>query len=67
MATHHRGSGSLLDRDIDVTRETQNTTDTNIEDTWDFNTPETVHFEVVKHNNPTKLTALTKEIDDLCQ
>ena len=67
MATHHRGLGSCLDRDIHVTRETQNTTDTNIENTWDFNTAETVHFEDPEHNNPTKLTALTREIDDLHQ
>ena len=50
-----------------MTRETQNTTDTDIEDTWDFNIGETVHFEDLEHNNPTKLTALTREIDDLHQ
>ena len=32
------------DRDVDVTRETQKTTDTDIEDTQDFNTVETDHF-----------------------
>ena len=67
VATHHRGSGSSLDRDTDMTREPLNTADTGIEDTQDFNTAETVHFEDLKHKNPTKLTALTKEIDDLHQ
>ena len=67
MATHHGGSGNPLDRDIDMTRVTQNTTDTEIEDTWDFNTVETVHFEDLEHNNPAKLTVLTREIDDLYQ
>ena len=67
MTTHHGGSGSPLDRDIDMTRETQATTDTNIEDTQDFNTAETDHFEDLEYNNPTKLTALTREIDDLHQ
>ena len=33
MATHHRDSGSPLNGDIDVTRETQKTADTNIENT----------------------------------
>ena len=45
MAIHHGGSGNPLDRDTDKTRETQKTTDTDIEDTHDFNTVETVHFE----------------------
>ena len=60
MATHHKGSGSPVDRDIDMTRETQYTADTDIEDTWDFNTVETAHFEDLEHKNPTKLTALTR-------
>ena len=67
MATCHGGSGSPLDKDIDMTGETQDTTDTDIEDTLDFNTAETVHFEDLEHNNPAKLTALTREIDDLHQ
>ena len=33
MATCHGGSGNPLDRGIDVTRETQTTIDTNVEDT----------------------------------
>ena len=50
-----------------MTRETQNTTDTNIEDTQDFNPVETDHSEDSGNNNPIKLTALTWEIDDLHQ
>ena len=67
MATCHGSLGSPLDRDIDVTRETQKSADTDIEDTQDFNTVETVHFEDLEYNNPAKLTALTREIDDLHQ
>ena len=67
MATHHGGSGQPLDRDIDVTRETHKTTDTDIEDTQDFQPVETDHFEDLEHNNPTRLTAVTRELDDLCQ
>ena len=43
------------------------TADTDIEDTHDFNAVEADHFEDLEHNNPTKLTALTREIDDLHQ
>ena len=68
MATHHGGSGNPLDRDIDVIRENQATADTNgIENTQDFHPVEMDHFEDLEHNNPTKLTALTREVDDLCQ
>ena len=67
IATCHGGSGSPLDRDIDMIRETQKIADTNIEDSRAFNIAETVHFEDLDYNNPTKLTALTREIDDLCQ
>ena len=67
MATHHGGSGNPLDRDIDVTRENQTTIDTDVEDTQDFHPVETDHFENLEHNNPAKLTALTRELDDLCQ
>ena len=61
MATHHGGSGNLLDRDIDMTRETQTTTDNDIGNTQDFHPVEMDHFEDLEHNNPTKLTALTRE------
>ena len=67
MATHHGGSGDHLDRDIDETRETQTTKDTNVEDTQDFHPVEKDHFENWEHNNPTILTAHTREVDDLHQ
>ena len=67
MVTQHAGSGNPLDTDINVARETQGITDTDIEDTHNFNNVETVHFEDLKHNNPAKLTALTRDIDDLHQ
>ena len=50
-----------------MTRETQNPTDTDTVGTRDFTSVETVHCEDPKHNNPTKLTALVREIDDLHQ
>ena len=64
MATHHEGSGQPLDRDIDVTREAA---DADIEDTQDIHPIETDHFEDSEHNNPTRLTAINRELDDLCQ
>ena len=67
MATHQGGSRNALDRDTDMTRETQTTTDTNVEDTQDYHPVETVQFGDPEHNNPTKLTALTRELDDLHQ
>ena len=33
----------------------------------DFYPVETDHFEDLQHNNPMKLTAFTREVDDLCQ
>ena len=66
MATHHGCSGSPLDRDIDMTRQTHETKDTDSEDAQDFNPIESDHFEDLDHNNPTKLAALTREIDGLC-
>ena len=56
-----------MDRDIDVIRETHKTTDTDIENTQDFHPVEADHFEDLEHNNPTNLTALTREADDLHQ
>ena len=49
------------------TKEIQKTTDTNTEDAQGFNTTEKVHFEDLEYNNPEKLTALPREIDDLHQ
>ena len=67
MATHHGGLGQSLDRDIDVTREVYENADTDIENTQDFHPVNTDHFKDLQHNNPTNLTALTREVDDLCQ
>ena len=67
MATHHGGVGQPFDRDINVTREAHETTDTHIEDTQDYHPMETDHFEDLEHNNPTRLTVITRELDDLCQ
>ena len=67
MATHHGGSGCPLDRDIDMTSETQTTTDKDIANTQDFHPVEMDHFEDLEHNNPAKLTAVTREVDDLHQ
>ena len=67
MATHHGGSGNPLDRDIDMTRDNQTAIDTNVEVMQNFHPIETDHFEDLEHNNPTKLTAITRELDDLHQ
>ena len=66
-ATHHGGSGQPLDRDIDVTREAHEARDTDNEDTQDFHPVETDHLDDLEHNNPTRLTAITRELDDLYQ
>ena len=67
MAMHHEGSGQPLDRDIDITGEVHENTDTGIENTQDFHPVNTDHLEDLQHNNPTNLTALTREVDYLCQ
>ena len=67
MATHHGGSGNPLDRDIAMTRDDQTAIDTNVEVMQDFHVVETDYFEHLEHNNPTRLTAITSELDDLCQ
>ena len=67
MATHHGGLGQSLDRDFDVTRKTHKAVDTDIEDTQDFHPVDTDHFEDLEHNNPVRLTASTRDLDDLCQ
>ena len=59
--------GQHLDRDIDITREVHETADTDIENTQDFHPVNTDHFKDLQHNNPMNLTALTREVDDLCQ
>ena len=67
MATHHGCSGNPLDRDNDMTRDNQTAIDTDAEVMQNFHSVETDHFEDLEHNNPTKLTAITRELDDLCQ
>ena len=67
LATCHGGWGQPLDRDFDLTREVHETTDTDIENTQDLHPVNTDHFEDLQHNNPMKLTALSREVDDLCQ
>ena len=64
MATHHGGSGNPLDRDIDMTRGNQTIVDTDVEVMQDFHPVETDYFEDLELNNPTKLTAITRELDD---
>ena len=54
-----------MDRDTDVTREVHKATDT--EDMHDFHPVETDHYEDLEHNNPARLTAITRELDDLHQ
>ena len=66
MATHHGGSGSPLYRNTGAPRDTLTATVTNVEDTQAFHPVETDHFEDPVYNNPPKLTALTRELDDLC-
>ena len=67
MATHHGGPGNPLYCNIDVTTENQTTTNNNIENTQDFHPVEMDHFEDLECNCPTELTALTREVEDLCQ
>ena len=40
---------------------------TDIEDMQDFNPIGTYHFEDLEHTSPARLTAITRELDDLCQ
>ena len=62
MATHHGGSGQPLDRDINA----HEAVDTDIEQTQDFHHVNTHDFEESEPNNPTRLTTITRELDDLC-
>ena len=43
----------------------EKTTDTDIENIQDFHPVDADYFEDLKHKNPMKLTALTREVDDL--
>ena len=63
MATHHGGSGQHSDGDINAHK----TTDTDIEHAQKFQHINTNDFEDSETNNPARLTAITRELDDLCQ
>ena len=76
MATCHRGSGHPLDRDINLHVEESKTTglDNDNESTSGSDTTvalggseiEGYHSDII-HSNQAKLTALMREINDLCQ
>ena len=61
MASHHGGSGQHLDRDINA----HETTDTEIEQAQEFHHVNTNDFKASYPNNPARLTAITRELDDL--
>ena len=63
MATHHGGPGQPTDRDISA----HETTDTNIEQAQEFHQVNANYFEESEPNYPTRLTLITRELDDLCQ
>ena len=67
MATHHGGLEKPLDREVNVTRDAHDAADTDIEDTQDFQYVEAVNFVDLEHSNSARLTAITRELDDLCQ
>ena len=62
MATCHGASGQHLDRDINAHK----TTDTEIEHAQEFHHINRNDFEESEPNNPTILTTITRELDDLC-
>ena len=63
MATCHGGSGQPLTGDITPHK----TTDTEIEHAQEFHHLNTNDFGESDPNNPTTLTTITRELDDLCQ
>ena len=67
MVTCHGGSGQSLDRDTNMTREEQPFVDRDVEVQQDFHPEDTAQFEVLEHNNPTRLTAITRQLYDLHQ
>ena len=58
MATHHGSSGQPLDSITNTPREGQPVVDTDVEVQQDLHPEDTDPFEVLEHNNPTRLTAL---------
>ena len=63
MATHHGGSGQHSDRGINAHK----TTDAETEHAQEFHHINTSDFQDSEPNNPTRLTAITRKLDDLCQ
>ena len=63
MATHHGGSGQPTDRNNPAHK----TTDAEIEHTQEFHHVNTKDFKESEPNYPTRLTFITRELDDLCQ
>ena len=63
MATCHGGSGQHPDRDVNAHK----TIDAAIEHAQEFHHINTNDFENSEINNPTRLTAITRELDGLCQ
>ena len=63
MATHHGGSGQPLDRDINA----HETIEPEFEHAQEFHPINTNDFEDSETSNATRLTAITRELDNLCQ
>ena len=61
MVNHHGGSGQHPDRDINA----HETTDSEIEGAQEFH--HVNDFENSEPNKPTRLSAITRELDDLWQ
>ena len=54
-------------RDTDMTREEHPLVGTDVEAQQDFHPKDTAHFEDVQHTNPTRLTVITRKLDNLHQ
>ena len=62
MATYHGGSGQLLDRVTNMTREEQPVVDTYIEVL--HNPKDTSLYEDVEDPNPARIMVITRDLDD---
>ena len=60
MTTHHGGLGQPLDRNTNMTREKQIVVVIDVEVVQDFHPEDTDHFEDLEHDNPARLTAITR-------
>ena len=67
VATHHGGSEQSLNRNVDSVREEQPGVHTDVEVLQDFQPDDSDLFEDVEHWNPTRLTAIMREMDALHQ